>query len=331
VSGFQDSEPLLRPWLPIDLLDNAARTISENKAVMLGLPVIGGLLVTGAQLGLAHLSVPGGLAAMFDPGADPESPGTLALLYGGDLVLYTVAGTMLSGLIAIAAARSQLHARVSARDLLRLVRPGLPALLGVGVVQSLVLIGLVAAWFGLAFAAAFGLDAASSAGAGAVGILLFLAGIPVAAVIGTRLCLAGTVILMEGRHAPDIGLFTPERVGVGGALKRSWRLVRGRFWRTFGILLFAGVVASIVGYVIQAGLFLLVGAVAAWADSGAGGGATAVAISLAVAGTLGAAIATVATLSFVSAVLAMLYLDLRVRREGLDLWLRPALRPRDRP
>jgi hypothetical protein len=136
---------------------------------------------------------------------------------------------------------------------------------------------------------------------------------------------------MEGRRAPDLGLFVPARVGVGGALTRSWRLVRGRFWRTFGILLFAGVVASIVGYVIQAGLFLLVGAVAAWADSGAGGGATAVAISLAVAGTLGAAIATVATLSFVSAVLAMLYLDLRVRREGLDLWLRPALRPRDRP
>src|SRR4029453_13058230 len=120
-----------------------------------------------------------------------------------------------------AAARSQLHARVSARDLLRLVRPGLPALLGVGVVLSLGLVGVGGAGFALAFAAAFGLAAASAAGAGGVGILLFLAGIPVPAVIGTRLCLAGTVILMEGRHAPDIGLFTPERVGVGGALKRS--------------------------------------------------------------------------------------------------------------
>ena len=43
------------------------------------------------------------------------------------------------------------------------------------------------------------------------------------------------------------------------------------------------------------------------------------------------AILLIATLAFVSAVLAMLYLDLRVRREGLDLWLRPALRPRGRP
>ena len=33
------AEPL-RPWLPADLLDNAARTISENKTIMLGLPVL---------------------------------------------------------------------------------------------------------------------------------------------------------------------------------------------------------------------------------------------------------------------------------------------------
>lgn len=327
MSGLRDSEPLLRPWLPVDLLDNAARTISENKAVMLGLPVLGGLLVTVAQLGLAQITVPGGLAGLFDPDADTDSSGALILMYGGQLVLYTIAGTMLSGVIAIAAVRSQLRARVGGRELLRLVRPGLPALFGVGVVQSLVLIGLFAGWFGITIGAALGIGAASSAGAGAVGIVLFLAGIPVAIIIGTRLSLAGTVILMEGRRAPDLGLFVPARVGVGGALTRSWRLVRGRFWRTFGILLFAGVVVTIVGYVIQSGLLIMVGAVAAWADSGAG---TAVAISVAVAGGVGAALATIATLAFVSAVLAMLYLDLRVRREGLDLWLRPALRPRGR-
>jgi hypothetical protein len=35
----------------------------------------------------------------------------------------------------------------------------------------------------------------------------------------------------------------------------------------------------------------------------------------------------IASLAFMSAVQALLYLDLRVRREGLDLWLRPVLRP----
>lgn len=333
VSGLQDSlrhdEPLLRPWLPVDLLDNAARTISENKAVMLGLPVLGGIVVTVAQLGLAQITVPGGLSGLVDSDDDTIGSGSIVLMYGGQLVLYTIAATMLSGVIAIAAVRSQLHARVGGRELLRLVRPSLLPLLGVGLVQSLVLIGLFAGWFGITFGAAFGVSTASSAGAGLIGVLLFLAGIPVAIIIGTRLALAGTVVLMEGRRAPDIGLYVAERVGVGGALKRSWRLVRGRFWRTFGILMFAGVVVTIVGYVIQAGAVLLVAAVAAWAD--AGGGAV-IAVSVAVAGGIGAALATIASLAFLSAVAAMLYLDLRVRREGLDLWLRPALRaPEPRP
>jgi hypothetical protein len=35
----------------------------------------------------------------------------------------------------------------------------------------------------------------------------------------------------------------------------------------------------------------------------------------------------IASLAFMSAVQALIYLDLRVRREGLDLWMRPSLRP----
>ena len=325
------TEPLLRPWLPVDLLDNAARTISENKAVMLGLPVLGGLLVTLAQLGLAQLAVPGGVEGLLGTeAAADDDPAGLLIMYGGQLVLYTVAGTVLSGIIAIAAVRSQLRARVGAKELLRLVRPSLLPLLGVGAVQGLVLVALFAGWFGITFGAAFGVGIASSAGAGAVAILLVLAGAPVAILVGVRLSMAGTVVLMEGHRAPDLGLYIPERVGVGGALKRSWRLVKGRFWRSFGILLFAGLVVTIVGYAIQLGLLILVGTLAAWADSSGAAGEV-VAISVGVASGVGALLATIASLSFVSAVLAMLYLDLRVRREGLDLWLRPALRPARRP
>jgi hypothetical protein len=39
----------------------------------------------------------------------------------------------------------------------------------------------------------------------------------------------------------------------------------------------------------------------------------------------------IASLSFISAVQALIYLDLRVRREGLDLWLRPVLKPPTQP
>jgi hypothetical protein len=39
----------------------------------------------------------------------------------------------------------------------------------------------------------------------------------------------------------------------------------------------------------------------------------------------------IASLAFMSAVQALVYLDLRVRREGLDLWLRPVLKPTQQP
>ncbi len=333
----EQREPLLRPWLPVDLLDNAARTISENKTVMLGLPVLGSLIVVAAQLAIAQFSVPGGLEGLFgtsDPADDELSAANVAglvVLYGSELVLYTVAATVLSGIIAIAAVRSQLQARVGARELLRLIRPSLPALLGVGAIQALVLLGLFAAWFGLTFGVAAGMAVVSSVAAGLVAVALGLAGVPVLVVIGVRLSMAGTVILLEGRKAPDVGLYVPQRVGVGAALKRSWRLVRGRFWRTFGILMFAGLVVSIVGYAIQFGVMTLALSLSAWIGSDESDAGQLAAISVGVASGIGILLTTIANLSFVSAVQAMIYLDLRVRREGLDLWMRPALRPEPPP
>ena len=79
--------------------------------------------------------------------------------------------------------------------------------------------------------------------------------------------MAGTVVLMEGHRARTSGCTSPSGWAIGGALKRSWRLVKGRFWRSFGILLFAGLVVTIVRYAIQLGLLILVGTLAAWADS----------------------------------------------------------------
>ena len=93
------------------------------------------------------------------------------------------------------------------------------------------------------------------------------------------------------------------------------------------MLLFAGLVVTSSGTRCSSGWSPLV------AHAGGLGGqqrrrpATVVAVSIGMAGGLGALLVTIASLAFVSAVLAMLYLDLRVRREGLDLWLRPALRP----
>ncbi|RZU15718.1 hypothetical protein EV645_3256 [Kribbella rubisoli] len=318
------TEPL-RPWLPADLLDNAARTISDNKTIMLGLPVLAGIALVAVQAVLTEVAVPGGLPGFF--GADDpfgQAGAALLLTYGVQVVLFSVVSSMLSGIIALAAVRSQLAHRVGPRELLRLVRPALPALALVGLMQSLSFMLLIGGWGLAVLGIGAGADATiSSDAAGAVAVVMMLVGGVLVLVFGIRLVLAGTVVLMEGRHAPDIGLYIPVRVGVWGALRRSWRLVKGKFWRVFGILLFGGLVVQIIGYALQFGITALVLTLGSWADSN---GATVVTVVVSVAVGIFTLMTLIASLAFMSAVQALIYLDLRVRREGLDLWMRPALR-----
>jgi hypothetical protein len=328
--GVRESagEPL-RPWLPADLLDNAAKTISDNKAIMLGLPVLAGIALTAVQALLTQLTVPGGISGFFGADDPLAQAGAAALvMYAVQLVLFTVVSSMLAGIIALAAVRSQLAHRVGPKELLKLVRPSLPALAAVGVLQSFSAVLLIAGWGLAVFGIGSGTDAAlSSEAAGAVAVVLILVGGLLALIFGLRLVLAGTVVLMEGKHAPDIGLYIPARVGIWGSLRRSWRLVKGRFWRVFGILLFAGVVVNIVSYALQFGITTLVLTLGSWASDSDTTGATVVAVAVGAAAGIATVLTLIASLAFMSAVQALIYLDLRVRREGLDLWLRPALRP----
>ncbi|MFI5695957.1 hypothetical protein ACIA58_29155 [Kribbella sp. NPDC051586] len=324
------TEPL-RPWLPADLLDNAARTISDNKTIMLGLPVLAGIALVAVQAVLTEVAVPGGLPGFF--GADDpfgQAGAALLLTYGVQVVLFSVVSSMLSGIIALAAVRSQLAHRVGPRELMRLVRPALPALAVVGLMQSLSFMLLIGGWGLAVLGIGAGADAAiSSDAAGAVAVVMMIVGGVLVLIFGIRLVLAGTVVLMEGRHAPQIGLYIPVRVGVWGALRRSWQLVRGKFWRVFGILLFGGLVVNIIGYALQFGITSLVITVGSWADSSDSSGATVVTVVLGLAVGFATLMTLIASLAFMSAVQALIYLDLRVRREGLDLWMRPALRPEE--
>jgi hypothetical protein len=321
------SEPL-RPWLPADLLDNAARTISENKAIMLGLPVLAGVALTAVQAALTELTAPGGISGFFNADSPFEQAGiSMLVMYGVEVILFAVVSSMLSGIIALAAVRSQLANRVGPRELLRLVRRSLPALAAVGIVQSLCFGVIIAGWGLGVFAVGAGTDALiSSEAAGLVAVLLVIVGGVLVLIFGIRLVLAGTVVLMEGKHAPDIGLYIPARVGILGSLRRSWRLVRGKFWRVLGILLFGGLVVNIVSYALQFGIGTLAATLGSWADGSGDNTATIITVVLAVSAGLATVLTLIASLAFMSAVQALIYLDLRVRREGLDLWMRPALR-----
>ena len=99
--------------------------------------------------------------------------------------------------------------------------------------------------------------------------------------------------------------------GVRGraALTRSFRLVKGRWWRTFGVVALGFLLAGITSSVLQ-GLFLV--GILVNNDND-----VLVVVLNGVAGVVGLLITT----PFQSALLAVVYFDLRVRQEGFDLEL----------
>jgi len=125
----------------------------------------------------------------------------------------------------------------------------------------------------------------------------------------------GTVLLI----VPGVWLFIAwafampallvENVRGPKALGRSFGLVKGRWWRTFGVILLgyllAGITSSIVQAIFYVGIFF---------DSG---NDTLVLVLSALAGIVGLLITT----PIQSALLAVIYFDLRVRKEGFDLEL----------
>jgi hypothetical protein len=94
------------------------------------------------------------------------------------------------------------------------------------------------------------------------------------------------------------------------ALQRSYNLVKGRWWPTLGALLIGFVIAMIITSIFGAIL-----AFVSFTDIGENIAVTAILNSLA------NLIASVLVTPFQAAVVAILYFDLRVRKEGFDLQL----------
>lgn len=126
-------------------------------------------------------------------------------------------------------------------------------------------------------------------------------------VIGFIFCVAPGVWAFAA-----FGLATPVFLAEGlrgtKALGRSRALVKGFWWRTFGILFIGSVLAAVIGGIIGA----ILGAAAGFLDD------PSLALTLnTAAGALGSALIT----PFQAAFTVALYVDLRVRKEAFDLEL----------
>jgi hypothetical protein len=124
-------------------------------------------------------------------------------------------------------------------------------------------------------------------------------GVVLAMFLAMRFLLGTSVAVVEGRRG-----LTP--------LRRSWELVRGQTWRVLGAVLLAALVfvgAALVVVTIVIAVFLA-----------SGGPVTESVLRGVVLWTgIASALLLSAMLPFADLVITLLYVDARVRREGLDL------------
>ncbi len=231
-------------------------------------------------------------------------------------LLTIVATSLLQGIVVAEVARGTLGERLTLRQLLGYLRGRFAALMGWGL--------LLAGGIGLLMAVAvltlllFG-GGIAAMGVGEVGttvavIAVILVGVPAGIVLVIWLW-TKTVFV-----APTIVL---ERQPVFASIARSWRLTRGRFWRTFGILLLVlliiNVASQVVATPVSLAAGLVIGLLAPQGLDDTGGIALSVVVYLVtfLVTTIVAAIGLVIQ----SATASLLYVDARMRSEGLDLEL----------
>ncbi len=101
-----------------------------------------------------------------------------------------------------------------------------------------------------------------------------------------------------------------ENIGLGAAMSRSWRLVAGRWWRTFLIVFLLAVLTYVVRTALVAFAVVPVAVASLFLSSY---------ILLGIAGAINVIVDALVNPVLQIAVV-LIYFDLRVRREGLDLF-----------
>lgn len=124
-------------------------------------------------------------------------------------------------------------------------------------------------------------------------------------------------IFLWGAWALALPAVALERTGVGGALRRSWRLAVPDWWRVWGTRALSALVGAVVSSLLLVPAFFF-GAVSLLRSSGAGGD---LGVGPTVALTVTSSLGNVLVAPFLAAVLSLLYIDRRMRAEALDVTL----------
>lgn len=304
----------LRPLTLGEIWSGVMTAVRGNPAATIGLALVttAVALVPLTLIGVWLASTLSARAAgldSYDPayGDFATAPGSAAALGAGvasltpQLAVYVTA-LLLPLFMAVVIGQGVQGRRIGLGETARAARGRVLPALGVALLVGLAAAVVVGVLFAIVVAAWTGSSDAGGAGAGLVTFLAFVALLVVFVLFSVRWGFAMTIVVLEG-------------AGPVVALRRSWTLTRKRgFWRIFGIRLLTGLVAFVASSVITAPLGFLVGFLSADAATG-----TAWVLVLLQAGTV--LVQSVLVTPFTAGVDSLLYVDQRIRYEGLDVAL----------
>ena len=304
----------LRPLMFGEILDGAFRTVRRNPAAMLGAGVIAQSLASVTSALAESGALFGGSAAPWL--GELRSSQAAAFAFGtaataGALIslVAMLISVVMQGVMAVPVARELLDRRTGFRRMWMLSRSRIGALLGLA---GLMILG-AAAVVAVAVVATFGLLAAMGR-SGVLGLVLLFIGLTVVLLwLGLRFIVAPAAIVVE-------------EVGTFAGLRRSWQLTGRNWWRILGVTVVVGLLVGVMTQILLIPVSLAGQAFGAtvFAQSGEGG-SQAVRILVTVAGTVVTALVAAVGFAFQTSTVALVYLDLRMRKDGLDLSLQRQL------
>jgi hypothetical protein len=273
--------------------------VRRNPGATLGLSAVVAVVTQGLTVVLQLLLFRGTALDAADPAA------LLGLLAGSSVlgvltwVITLLATSVLTGMLVTVLGEAVLGRTVTWGAAWNRAGGRVPGLVGLSLLAGLAIVAivLVALLPGIVVGLAVG-----GGGWGAAIALIVLGGLvggAAAVWLGVSWSLAAPAYVLES-------------LGVVDALRRSWRLVRGQWWRVFGVVLLGGLIAFVVSSILAVP-FGFGGELLAPGDPLSP-------LSLVLNG-LGGVLAATLTTPFSAGIGGLLYVDQRIRREAFDLEL----------
>lgn len=298
----------LRPLGVGEILDGAVSTMRAHWRTVLGITLTVSVITQIAIILVERFLLPE--PAQIDPNAtgtevlrQASDSAQSAVFNGVPSMLITMIATLVTtSVLTVVISRSVLGRPVTLSDAWAEARSRLPQLLGLTLLLALISAAIMAV--GLLPGMLIG----SAAGAGLV-VIGFTAALAVVIWLMVRFCLASPALMLE-------------RQSITASMRRSAKLVRGAWWRTFGILALTAALTLVVALVITIPFTLI----AMIVDGGGIGsaltnGTTNFGWPFLIVSGIGEVIITTITYPLSAGVMALLYIDQRIRREALDLEL----------